>query len=80
MLTIEIRFFAVLREHFGAGGPRHVDDGTTVGELWTAARQEHPDLDRLVVLFAVNEEYVDADYRLVAGDEVAIFPPISGGC
>jgi molybdopterin converting factor small subunit len=29
---------------------------------------------------AVNEEFVDPDWVLKAGDEVALIPPISGGC
>jgi molybdopterin converting factor small subunit len=32
------------------------------------------------VRFAVNEHYVEADRVLQDGDEVAVFPPVSGGC
>jgi MoaE-MoaD fusion protein len=32
-----------------------------------------------VVLTAVNEEYVDQSTRVEEGDEVAVFPPVSGG-
>jgi molybdopterin synthase sulfur carrier subunit len=32
------------------------------------------------VLCAVNQEYVDTDYQLHDGDqEVAFFPPVTGG-
>ena len=30
-------------------------------------------------LFAVNREHVDGAHAVAAGDEVAIFPPVSGG-
>lgn len=32
-----------------------------------------------VVKVAVNQEYVPYDHRLSAGDEVALFPPVTGG-
>jgi molybdopterin converting factor small subunit len=41
---------------------------------------ERPGLRRLQVRFAVNESYVDPDRVLQDGDEVAVFPPVSGGC
>src|SRR5438128_477261 len=31
------------------------------------------------VRFAVNETYVEPSHRLADGDEVAFFPPVSGG-
>lgn len=31
------------------------------------------------VLMAVNLEYVDADHPVEDGDEVAFFPPVTGG-
>jgi len=35
--------------------------------------------ERRVVKVAVNQEYVDGDHVLAAGDEVALFPPVTGG-
>lgn len=32
-----------------------------------------------VVRVAVNQTYVQADHPVAAGDEVAIFPPVTGG-
>ena len=31
------------------------------------------------LLFAINEEYAPADREVRAGDELAVFPPVSGG-
>ena len=31
------------------------------------------------ILVAVNHEYVDKDFKLNDGDEVAYFPPVTGG-
>jgi sulfur-carrier protein len=32
-----------------------------------------------VVRVAVNQTYVQADHPVAAGDEIAIFPPVTGG-
>jgi len=35
--------------------------------------------DLSVVRVAVNEEYVQLDYPVSEGDEIALFPPVTGG-
>lgn len=35
--------------------------------------------ERSVVKVAVNQEYVGPEHLLQAGDEVALFPPVTGG-
>ena len=35
--------------------------------------------DRKVLRAAVNQSHVDLDHPLNAGDEVAFFPPVTGG-
>ncbi len=35
--------------------------------------------DESVVRVAVNQEYVSSDQALTNGDEVAFFPPVTGG-
>src|SRR5438093_499964 len=71
--------FAALRERMGARAERSVEPGTTVGALWRALVAERPELARILVRFAVNEVYVEPGLRLADGDEVAFFPPVSGG-
>jgi len=78
MMRIQVRFFAGLRERLGiAERLLAVPDDTTVGELWSLAvpGQQLPDN----VLAARNMEYVNPDCRLADGDEVAFFPPVTGG-
>jgi molybdopterin synthase sulfur carrier subunit len=79
-VRVRLRFFAALREQLGAGETRALPDGTTVGALWRALVDERPALGRMRVRFAVNEEYVAPSHRLADDDEVAFFPPVSGGC
>ena len=78
-LHVRLRFFAALREQVGARLERDVLPGTTVGALWQAVLAEHPALTAVPVRFAVNQRYVEASHRLAEDDEVAFFPPVSGG-
>ena len=78
-MRVRLRFFAALREAMGPAMERSVRDGTTVGALWRSLVAERPALGDVPVRFAVNETYVSASHRLADGDEVAFFPPVSGG-
>ena len=76
---MRLRFFAALRERVGARADRSVRPGTTVDALWRTLVTERPELGAVPVRFAVNGTYVERSHRLVDGDEVAVFPPVSGG-
>ena len=43
------------------------------GDRWVLAFKER------VILCAVNQVLVDYDYIIQAGDEIAFFPPVTGG-
>jgi len=82
MSRVHIRLFATLRERaHTAQLERELPDGATVAEIWGALKREFPALagHRDSVGFAVNQEYVDGDFRPRPGDEVAFIPPVSGG-
>lgn len=79
-MRIEVRFFAQLRERIGAERAVDVKAGTTVAAVWAGIAATDPKLAKITVRFAVNEEYVKPTYKLQDGDELAIFPPVSGGC
>ncbi len=78
-MRVRLRLFAMLRERLGSEVEREARAGATVGAVWRAVTREHPDLARLRVRFAVGETYVESGHRLADGDEVAVFPPVSGG-
>jgi molybdopterin converting factor subunit 1 len=78
-IRIELCFFAALRERLGARARREVPRGTTLAALWRELTADAPGLERLPVRFAVRERYVEPSYVLRQDDEVAVFPPVSGG-
>lgn len=78
-MRVRLRFFAVLREQMGTRAERTLPAGATVGALWRELVAERPSLGDVNVRFAVNQTYVDPGHRLADGDEVAFFPPVSGG-
>ena len=76
--SIQVRFFASLREQLGHGEVElSADSVSNVAEAWKLSSNdsEMP----VNTLMAVNMEYVDASHPVIAGDEVAFFPPVTGG-
>jgi len=81
-VKITIRYFALAAEI--AGRDREVVDlpaGATAGEALLSVRERHRGLGTagFSPLLAVNRRHALPDWTLAEGDEVAIFPPVSGG-
>ena len=76
-MTIAVKFFASLREQVGqADASLEASDNLTVEQVWSASSSiDMPDN----TLCAVNMEYVDLSQAVKDGDEVAFFPPVTGG-
>lgn len=81
MLTV--RFFAILRETLQCDRLVLSDVPETVAELRTMLSDKGPKwqdaLARYGSLVAVNQTLVDELHQLNATDEVAFFPPVTGG-
>ena len=77
-LEIQVKYFASLRERMGRAETRiAVPEQSSVRMVWCLASGETEVPARL--LAAVNMEYVDWDHIVAGGDEVAFFPPVTGG-
>ena len=82
MNRFTLKLFATLRERANAAElVREFPDGTTIGEIWKHLVGEFPALGghHDSVGFAVNQEYVEGDFKPRQGDEIAFIPPVSGG-
>ncbi len=77
-MSIKVRYFASLAERVG----KSEDDlaftqAVTVRDVWQLNTLGTPIPNNL--LAAINMEYADLDSRVQDGDEVAFFPPVTGG-
>lgn len=81
-MKVSVLYFASIR---GKTGLREecfeMEHESSISELRTSICALYPDLeaDLETAMFAVNREIVSSDQGLCENDEVAIFPPISGG-
>ncbi len=76
-MAITVKYFAALREELGRAEDRVEAGGVaTVADVWQAAAGREMPANTLM---AVNMEYVQADQAVSDGDEVAFFPPVTGG-
>lgn len=76
-MSITVKFFASLREQLQQDEVEvAADRASTVAEAWAVATGREPPPN---VLAAVNMEYVPPEHAVRDGDEVAFFPPVTGG-
>jgi molybdopterin synthase catalytic subunit len=81
-ISVRVLFFGAARDVTGAAEadlklePPH-DSASAFEQLLN----KYPDLRRFgkSLLFAVNQEYAQPDKMVNDGDELAVFPPVSGG-
>lgn len=82
MITIRVLFFGAARDVVDHNPlSLSLDADTSVAAAFQQLVQKYPDLSRFgrSLLFAVNQEYATLDTDLTNNDELAIFPPVSGG-
>ena len=81
-MRLRVRYFASIREFTGLREEQlEVPDGSTAEALKREAQRLHASLrgQEENILVAVNGSFVDPKRVLEAEDEVAFFPPVSGG-
>ena len=77
-MIIVVKYFASISDAVGKTSEKIVlQHEMTVGEVWTDVSKNIKYTGK--VMTAVNHEYVDDNYLLTDEDEVAFFPPVTGG-
>jgi molybdopterin converting factor subunit 1 len=82
-LSVNVLYFAVLRERLGRDGETlQLPPEADVGAARAALAVLHPELAALLprVATAVNRTMAPDSQRLSDGDELALIPPVAGGC
>lgn len=81
-MELSIRLFATLKDRAGSGAISvNVSEPATVADVLTAVAGSYPVLAPALgsVIVAVNHAFAGETTAVVPGDEVAMFPPVSGG-
>jgi len=82
MITVSVLFFGAARDAVGHEEVElSINPGSTAAQVFEQLVRSHPELQRFgkSLLLAVNQEYADQKQEVRDGDELAIFPPVSGG-
>lgn len=82
--TITVRYFASIREAMGTGSATLQTAAATVGALREELMAQSDAAATALthgkaVRMALNQAMCDGDAEIRSGDEVAFFPPVTGG-
>ena len=81
-MKIRVLFFGAARDAVEANQmDLALDEPATVSSAFQSLKTRFSKLERFgrSLLFAVNQEYATPDTQLKENDELAVFPPVSGG-
>ena len=84
MASIQIKLFASLREAVGVDSMSLDLEGKhsmaqVLKQLANSSESFNKYYTTHPILIAVNQSMVDTDYLITEQDEVALFPPVTGG-
>lgn len=80
MITVNLQYYAQLREQAGGSAEQVSTQATTLHQLYDELRVRHGfslPIDALKV--AVNAQFSDWSRPLAEGDTVVFIPPVAGG-
>ena len=77
-MAITVRFFSSFREQLGQEQVEvDAQKVATVDDVWKLMTNSYSLTGK--ALAAINQEHAGSDQPVVDGDEVAFFPPVTGG-
>ncbi|MEM0156770.1 MAG: molybdopterin converting factor subunit 1 [Thermoplasmataceae archaeon] len=81
-MRLKIRYFGSASDDAGTAEETiEIPDGSGINSVHARVAEIHPAVGKRWsnLLIAVNQSYVSGDAALKNGDEIAIFPAVSGG-
>lgn len=81
-MKVTVKYFGSVKDESGTEQEHlELEPGITVADAISSVKERH---DRLMnrkgqILFALNQNYASEDVILKDGDELALFPVVSGG-
>lgn len=82
MIKVRVLFFGAARDAVGQEQIEvELESPITADGARAKLLSDYPSLQRFgnSLLFAVNQQYAQSDREISEGDELAVFPPVSGG-
>ncbi|MBS1705160.1 MAG: MoaD/ThiS family protein [Armatimonadetes bacterium] len=80
MITIRIRYFAVLRDRRGLQEEHYHTQCSTVEQLVNELIAKYRlGLPSALIRVAINSEFVEPNVQLEDGMEIVLIPPVAGG-
>jgi molybdopterin converting factor small subunit len=80
MKTVQVQFYALLREQARCSGQAVTTAAPTPAELYAELRVLHGfSLPRDMLRVAVNDAFCEWSQPLADGDRVVFIPPVAGG-
>lgn len=83
---MRLLYFASIREKIGISEEEHdlpsgVSNVSGLIDWLKSQGEEYAEAlaDQMVVKVAVNQEYVSVEHPISSNDEIAFFPPVTGG-
>lgn len=80
-MTLKLLLFGITKDIIG--GPSYqveLTDNFSVKDLKNHLQNKFPELKKLnSLLIAINDEYANDENTILASDEIALIPPVSGG-
>lgn len=81
-MKVTVKLFARMRELTGSSTlERDVAENATIADLIQGLQEDYPGLAQVAprTIASINRDFADHGSLLAEGDEVAFFPPVSGG-
>lgn len=80
MKSVQLKYFAILRDHRGESSETVQTDAVTAGDLYQELKNKYNfPLSACSLQVAINEDFSNMDQEIHENDEIVYIPPVAGG-